>query len=190
LTVLANALRQATTFPVISDPDHPTRGWLEIPTLGHRPCALGRGGARRDKHEDDGATPVGTWPLRRVWYRADRLATPPHTALPSRAIREIDAWCDDVASPDYNRHIELPHAARHERLWRDDAVYDVIVELGYNDDPPIPPRGSAIFLHVARPGYTPTDGCVALALEDLLALLRACGVGDALCIALPGSGGT
>jgi L,D-peptidoglycan transpeptidase YkuD (ErfK/YbiS/YcfS/YnhG family) len=174
-----------TTFAVIPDPRHAARGWAVVPSLGHRPCALGRGGVRRDKHEDDGATPVGTWPLRRVWYRADRLATAPSTALPTRVIRPTDGWCDDVASPDYNRPVELPHDARHERLWRNDAVYDVIVELGYNDDPPVPPRGSAIFLHVARPGYTPTEGCVALALEDLLILLRACKAGDALRIALP-----
>jgi L,D-peptidoglycan transpeptidase YkuD (ErfK/YbiS/YcfS/YnhG family) len=174
-----------TAFPVIADPHNPARGWLDVPNLGRRPCALGRGGVRRDKHEDDGATPAGTWPLRRVWYRADRLATPPDTALPIRAIRQTDGWCDDVAAPDYNRHVELPHAARHERLWRDDAVYDVIVELGYNDDPPIAPRGSAIFLHVARPGHTPTEGCVALALEDLFALLRTCQVGDTLHVISP-----
>jgi L,D-peptidoglycan transpeptidase YkuD (ErfK/YbiS/YcfS/YnhG family) len=169
-----------TAFHVIPDPHHLSRGWLEIPDLGRRPCALGRGGVLRDKHENDGATPRGTWPLRQVWYRADRLATPPITSLPIRTIRETDGWCDDVTSPDYNRHVELPHAARHERLWRDDAVYDVIVELGYNDDPPVVPRGSAIFLHIARPGYTPTEGCVALAREDLLALLQTCQVGDTL----------
>jgi len=156
-----------------------------IPDIGRRPCALGRGGVRVDKREDDGASPIGTWPLRRVWYRADRLAAPPVTALPTRVIRQNDGWCDDASSPDYNRPVELPHAARHERLWRDDAVYDVLVELGYNDDPPVPARGSAIFLHVARPGYTPTEGCVALGLDDLLALLRVSRPGDAMCVSAP-----
>jgi L,D-peptidoglycan transpeptidase YkuD (ErfK/YbiS/YcfS/YnhG family) len=172
-----------TVFPVVADAANPSRGRLFIPDAGDRPCALGRGGVRADKREGDGATPIGTWALRRVWYRADRLTAPPATALPLRAIAETDGWCDDASSPDYNRPVTLPHPARHERLWRDDAVYDVVVELGYNDDPPVAPRGSAIFLHVARPGFTPTEGCVALALGDLLALLRTCRGGDALCVA-------
>jgi L,D-peptidoglycan transpeptidase YkuD (ErfK/YbiS/YcfS/YnhG family) len=159
----------------------PSLGWIAIAGRGRRPCALGRGGVRADKREGDGATPLGTWRLRGVRYRADRL-TPPETALQVQAIRMQDGWCDDVSSPDYNRPVTLPCAARHERLWRDDAVYDVVVALGYNDDPPVAPRGSAIFLHVARPDLAPTEGCVALALDDLLALLRRCRDGDALCV--------
>lgn len=144
-------------------------------------CALGRGGIRTDKAEGDGATPAGRHPLRRVLYRADRLARP-DTALPVAALAPDDGWCDDPAHPDYNRPVRLPHPARCETLWRDDAVYDVIVVLGHNDDPVAPGRGSAIFLHVARPDFTPTEGCVALPLPDLLAVLRTCGPGDALCV--------
>jgi L,D-peptidoglycan transpeptidase YkuD (ErfK/YbiS/YcfS/YnhG family) len=66
----------------------------------------------------------------------------------------------------------LPFAAGHERLWRDDHVYDVIAVVGYNDEPVVPGRGSAIFLHVARPGYAPTEGCIALSLDDALSVLR------------------
>lgn len=138
-------------------------------------CALGRGGCRAeaDKREGDGATPLGRYPLRQVFYRADRLAVAPQTRLPCRPLTPADGWCDDPAHPDYNRLVTLPFVAGHERLWRDDAVYDVIAVLGHNDDPPMPGLGSAIFLHVAQPDYAPTAGCVALALPDLLALLAA-----------------
>lgn len=136
-------------------------------------CALGRSGCRpeADKREGDGATPFGLYPLRQVFYRPDRLPAAPQTRLPCVALTPADGWCDDPADAAYNRQVVLPHAGRHERLWRDDGIYDVIVVPGHNDDPPIPGLGSAIFLHVARPDYSPTEGCVALALPDLLALL-------------------
>ncbi len=137
-------------------------------------CALGRGGIRQDKREGDGATPVGRFPLRQVLYRADRLPEPPRCGLPSRPIGPDDGWCDDPADLRYNRPVPLPCPARHERLWRDDTLYDAVVVLGHNDAPPVPNLGSAIFLHVAKPGYLPTEGCVALTLPDLLALLAAC----------------
>lgn len=135
-------------------------------------CALGRSGClpEADKREGDGATPLGVYPLRRVLYRSDRLPAPA-TRLPCRPLDPQDGWCDDPLHADYNRQIRLPHPAGHEKLWREEAVYDVIVVLGHNDAPPVPGLGSAIFMHVARPGYTPTEGCVALALPDLLALL-------------------
>ncbi|MBL8673626.1 MAG: hypothetical protein JNL07_01960, partial [Rhodospirillales bacterium] len=107
------------------------------------------------------------------------------TSLPVRAIAEADGWCDDPASPDYNRPVILPHPARHERLWRDDGLYDVLVEIGHNDDPPRAGLGSAIFMHVARPGYAPTEGCVALRIEDLRVALRSCDAGIALRIETP-----
>jgi len=136
-------------------------------------CALGRGGClpEADKREGDGATPLGLFPLRQVLYRPDRLATAPQTKLPRTALTPDDGWCDDPADDHYNRPVKLPYAGRHERLWREDGIYDVIVVPGHNDDPPIPGLGSAIFLHVARPDYSPTEGCIALALPDLLQLL-------------------
>ncbi len=146
-------------------------------------CALGHGGVRADKHEGDGVTPVGVFALRRVLYRADRVAAP-HTGLEVGPISESDGWCDDPGDPNYNRPVALPYAASHERLWREDAVYDLIVVLGHNDDPPQPGLGSAIFMHVARPEYEPTQGCVALATADLLAVLAACGPGDVIRVSL------
>ena len=118
-------------------------------------CALGQGGLGADKREGDGATPEGCFPLRRVMYRADRVDRP-RTALPVRALRADDGWCDDPADRHYNGPVRIPCAAGHEVLWRADEIYDVLVVLGFNDDPVVPGRGSAIFLHVARPDYTPT----------------------------------
>lgn len=136
-------------------------------------CALGRTGIRSEKKEGDGATPAGRFPLRRVLYRADRLPAP-ETGLPVQALGPDDGWCDDPADPAYNKHVKRPFAGHYEKLWRDDQVYDVLVELGHNDDPPTPGLGSAVFLHVARPDYETTEGCVALQMEDLLALLARC----------------
>ncbi len=150
-------------------------------------CALGRGGVTDRKREGDGCTPAGTFPLRRVLHRADRLE-PPATALPVAAIAPDDGWCDDPADPAYNRPVKLPYGAGAERLWREDGLYDVVVVLGHNDSPPTPGAGSAIFLHVAAPGYAPTEGCVALALADLLALLAGCGAGASLRIEAPRAG--
>jgi L,D-peptidoglycan transpeptidase YkuD (ErfK/YbiS/YcfS/YnhG family) len=135
-------------------------------------CALGRGGVRADKQEGDGTTPAGALPLRRVLYRADRLAAPA-CAVPVEPLAPTDGWCDDPADARYNRMVALPFPARHEALWRSDALYDVIGVLGWNDAPVVPGRGSAIFLHPARPDWRPTEGCVALALPELLAVLAA-----------------
>lgn len=148
------------------------------------PCVLGRSGITVDKREGDGATPVGRFSLRHVLYRADRLA-PPQTALAVAAIDPADGWCDDPRDKAYNRPVRRPYAASHEALWRDDGVYDVVVVLGHNDDPPVPGRGSAIFLHVCRPDRSPTEGCVAVPLADLLLLLRDVAPGDALVVEAP-----
>jgi len=135
-------------------------------------CALGAGGIRADKREGDGATPAGLLSLRRVLFRADR-GPRPATALPAEPIAPEDGWCDDPAHPDYNRQVRLPHPARHEHLWREDSVYDVVGVLGWNDAPVRPGRGSAIFLHLARPGLPPTEGCIALPGPELRRLLAA-----------------
>jgi L,D-peptidoglycan transpeptidase YkuD (ErfK/YbiS/YcfS/YnhG family) len=134
------------------------------------PCALGRGGISRHKREGDGATPAGRLVLVRGWYRADRLPRPV-TALPLRPLDPDDGWCDDPADRNYNRPVALPYAASHERLWRADGLYDVVIELGWNARPRVPGRGSAIFLHIAGEGLAPTEGCIALARNDLLHLL-------------------
>jgi L,D-peptidoglycan transpeptidase YkuD (ErfK/YbiS/YcfS/YnhG family) len=148
-------------------------GWLDGPT-GKLRAVLGRSGITAAKREGDGATPAGEFALREVWYRPDRV-NPPRTGLPAKAISREDGWSDDPADPAYNRAVSLPHPWRHENLWREDGLYDLIVPLGYNDDPPTPGLGSAIFLHCARPDWRPTEGCVAIALTDFMALLQCCG---------------
>jgi L,D-peptidoglycan transpeptidase YkuD (ErfK/YbiS/YcfS/YnhG family) len=138
------------------------------------PCALGKAGivSAQKKQEGDLASPAGLWPLRRIFYRADRLDAP-KTSLQVQALTQNDGWCDDPHDPNYNQFITLPYTGRHERLWRDDQVYDIIVVMGYNDDPVVKGKGSAIFMHVARPDFSGTEGCVALALPDLLTVLAA-----------------
>lgn len=161
-------------------------GRLECGDTVYR-CALGRGGIVADKVEGDGGTPVGNFPLRRVLFRPDRLP-PPATGLPVETLSPGRGWCDDPSHPAYNRPVDLPFPASHEELWRKDGVYDLIVILGHNDDPPVPGKGSAIFMHVARPGYEPTEGCVALALPDLLRVVALLGPGDRIRINPPDTG--
>lgn len=144
-------------------------------------CAIGKGGivGALQKREGDGASPLGAWAMKRVFYRADRLARPA-TGLPVVPLRETDGWCDDAGHRLYNRAVTLPFAASHEKLWREDHVYDLIVELGHNDNPVVPGLGSAIFFHLARPDYAPTEGCVAVAQEDMLAILAVSAPGTML----------
>lgn len=136
-------------------------------------CALGRCGvkAAAEKREGDDASPAGIWPVRRVWYRPDK-GPAPETGIPVIAIRPGDGWCDEADHPLYNRPVSLPFPASHERMWRGDDLYNLVVELGYNDDPPLAGRGSAIFMHLARPGYLPTEGCIALTDGDLREVVK------------------
>jgi L,D-peptidoglycan transpeptidase YkuD (ErfK/YbiS/YcfS/YnhG family) len=158
----------------------PHRGFL---IAGGRtlPCSLGRSGLSGDKREGDGATPLGRFPLRRVLYRADRLARP-STSLPTTALAPEDGWCESASHPAYNRQVKLPHEAAAESLWRSDHLYDILVVLGYNDDPVTPGRGSAIFFHLARLDYGPTRGCVAIALADMIDVLSRCTVATVMSI--------
>lgn len=133
-------------------------------------CALGRAGVRADKHEGDGATPSGSMRPLQVFYRPDRERRP-LTSLPVAPIRPDDGWCDDPEDRNYNLPVRLPYAGRHERMWRDDPLYDLVVVLDWNLPLPQRGKGSAIFLHVARPGFAPTEGCVALEVDALRKLL-------------------
>ena len=133
-------------------------------------CASGKGGIVLAKREGDGGTPIGTFPLRQVFYRPDRLL-PPQTVLPVLPLTPAMGWCDEVTDPLYNQLITLPYVGGHELLWRDDHVYDLIIVVGYNDDPIIPGKGSAIFIHLMRENYQPTQGCVAFSVTDLCDIL-------------------
>lgn len=148
-----------------------TEGTLTIGELSF-PCRLGRSGIidAADKREGDGATPLGTYPLRKVLYRPDRLV-PPETELPCLSMSPRMGWCDDPADPAYNQMVVLPYAASHENMWEVGDPYNIVVVIGFNDNPSVPGMGSAIFLHLEKPEKTPTAGCVALSLEDMLAVL-------------------
>jgi L,D-peptidoglycan transpeptidase YkuD (ErfK/YbiS/YcfS/YnhG family) len=152
---------------------NPRRGWL---TAGQQtvPVALGRGGIIANKRESDGGTPKGTFLPKRLWWRADRHQRP-QTFLPVRAIRPDDAWCEDPASRHYNRPMKLGRNDHGDRLRRDDHLYDFIIEIDHNTSPRVAGRGSAVFLHLARPNFLPTAGCVSMTRSAMLQLLRRIG---------------
>lgn len=133
-------------------------------------CALGRSGKIMRKREGDGATPIGRYQLRLAYYRADRMHRP-LTGLPLKRMLPAGGWCDAPGHRLYNRFVRHPFAASAERLWRDDRLYDVVIVIGHNDRPRTFSGGSAIFLHIARDGFKPTEGCVALRASDMRKVL-------------------
>ncbi len=128
-------------------------------------CTIGRGGARADKREGDGATPVGTHRFIGMLYRPDRMTRPADWALP---IGPIDGWSDDPRDDNYNTLIRLPHAFSHERLRRADPLYDLVLLTDWNWPDARAGHGSAIFVHQWRRPCARTGGCVAFARKDLL----------------------
>ncbi|MDQ8732627.1 L,D-transpeptidase family protein [Bradyrhizobium sp. LHD-71] len=147
----------------------PTRGILVLDGAPI-PVALGRGGLKANKREGDGGTPTGTFRPVRLWWRKDRHARP-RTLLPVRAIGPGDGWCEDPADRRYNQPIRLAGDSSADRLMRADHLYDFIIEIDHNTQPRIAGRGSAVFLHLARPGFAPTAGCIAMTRGSMLRLL-------------------
>lgn len=150
------------------------------------PCLLGRSGIVADKREGDGGTPAGRFPFRRLLFRPDRCAAPVSPCFPAAPIRPNDGWCDDPAHASYNRPVRLPFSAGHERMWRDDALYDLVLVVGHNDDPPKAGAGSAVFVHLMSGSGTPTEGCVAFRAEHLTRILGQAGPNSALVVRLGG----
>ncbi len=147
-----------------------TRGILMIDGRAI-PVALGRGGLKANKREGDGGTPIGTFRPLRLWWRKDRHVRPP-TSLPVRAIRPTDGWCEDPIEPTLqSAGPSLRAESNGDRLMRTDHLYDFIVEIDHNTRPRIAGRGSAVFLHLARPGFAPTAGCIAMTRASMLRLL-------------------
>jgi L,D-peptidoglycan transpeptidase YkuD (ErfK/YbiS/YcfS/YnhG family) len=146
-------------------PGNRAKGWLTAG--GHAiPVALGRSGIRANKREGDGATPRGTFHPVRLWWRADR-GPAPRTFLPLRRIRDGDAWCEDPADRRYNHSVWRIAGQPGDRLKRSDPLYDFFVEIDHNTRPRVSGRGSAVFIHISRPGHLPTAGCVALEVKRL-----------------------
>jgi L,D-peptidoglycan transpeptidase YkuD (ErfK/YbiS/YcfS/YnhG family) len=133
-------------------------------------AALGRTGIKAGKREGDGATPAGQFRPVRLWWRSDRLPRP-RTLLPVRPIAPHDAWCENPDDRRYNRPFQRSANEPGDRLRRADGLYDLIVEIDHNARPRVAGRGSAVFIHVARPGFAPTVGCVALMRGDLQRLV-------------------
>jgi L,D-peptidoglycan transpeptidase YkuD (ErfK/YbiS/YcfS/YnhG family) len=154
---------------VSARPGRKSQGWLFAGPLSV-PVALGRTGIKADKREGDGGTPRGRFRPVRLWWRADRLPRP-RTLLPVRRIGPRDAWCEDPQDRRYNQPFRRSASEPGDRLRRADRLYDMIVEIDHNTRPRVAGRGSAVFIHVARPGFAPTAGCVALRPSDLKVLL-------------------
>jgi L,D-peptidoglycan transpeptidase YkuD (ErfK/YbiS/YcfS/YnhG family) len=138
------------------------------------PVVLGRSGVLANKYEGDGATPRGRFRLVRLWWRADRHLRP-RTLLPVSRITSDLAWCENTNDRRYNRPFRRSAGEPGDRLWRDDRLYDYVIEIDHNTRPRVAGRGSAVFIHVARPDRSPTAGCVALRARELERLLAAIG---------------
>lgn len=161
-------------------PGNPQEGRVAL-AHGNVRAALGRAGVAALKREGDGASPRGRFPVCEVLYRADRVARP-RTSLPVRAIRADDGWCEDPTDRSYNRLVKLSSRPGVDGLMRTDHLYDLVLVLGYNDRPRVKGKGSAIFVHLARPGYKPTAGCIALSLRDLSMLVAQLRRGSAIMV--------
>ena len=144
-------------------------GYLNYKNFKFR-CALGKNGIRQKKREGDFVTPKGKYKLIKIYYRADRIKKV-RSPLKKIKIKKNMGWCDDVNSKYYNKQIEINKKISHEKLYRKDSVYDIVVVLNYNLNPIIKSKGSAIFLHVAKKNYNKTQGCIALKKNELLYLV-------------------
>ncbi len=134
--------------------------------------AIGRRGVTNRKTEGDGASPAGTYRLRRAFYRADRIL-PPITDLELIKIKNTDGWCDAPKDPNYNKLVTLPYHASYEALHRRDSAYDIVITTDHNTDPVVSGAGSAIFIHLKKgKGDQSTEGCVAFSEPDLREILR------------------
>jgi len=134
-------------------------------------CIFGRDGVAKDKIEGDWKTPIGTFPIRKIYYRNDRISIK-NTKIETIILSENDAWCDDPKLPEYNSFIKLPFSGSYENLWREDCLYDIVIVIGHNDEPVISNKGSAIFIHLTKDEMEYTKGCLAIKKEDMISLIK------------------
>ena len=144
-------------------------GYLNYKNFKYR-CALGKNGIEKKVKEGDFVTPKGIYKLIKIYYRPDRIKKI-NTPLKKIKIKKNMGWCDDVSSKYYNKQIKINKKISHEKLYRKDNVYDIIVVLNYNLNPIIKGKGSAIFLHIAKKNFNKTQGCIALKKNELLNLV-------------------
>ncbi len=169
-------------WQVIADKQDDRIGRMTGPNF-NVPCALGRSGliAADDKQERDGKSPIGCYPVRRIFFRPDKEEVPV-SKFPVAAITPGMGWCDAPNDLAYNQLVRYPWRTSAEKLWRDDDLYDLIIVLGHNDDPVITGKGSAIFIHIAREDLSPTEGCVAINHDALRKLITLLDVNDRIVI--------
>jgi len=136
-------------------------------------CLLGKKGITCSKKEGDFKTPKGTFFLRYVMYRSDRVKKP-KTNLPIYIIKKNHVCCDDPKNPYYNKIFETKNLELGEKLWRRDILYDILIVIGYNDNPIIKGKGSAIFLHLSKKNIVSTKGCIAIEKKNMVNLLKYC----------------
>ena len=134
-------------------------------------CALGKRGIGNKKKEGDLITPKGVFKIKYVLYRKDRVKKI-KTKLKKIIIKKNMGWCNDNESNKYNKLIRLPSSYSHEKLYKKENIYDIILVLNYNMNPIIKNKGSAIFIHVSKKNYKGTEGCVALKKIHLIKVLR------------------
>jgi L,D-peptidoglycan transpeptidase YkuD (ErfK/YbiS/YcfS/YnhG family) len=151
-------------------PGDPRRAIVQAGHLSFR-AALGRSGRTSRKREGDGATPIATMRMLYGYYRREKIAGPLETSLPMSPIDDTMLWCDASADANYNRPVSAPFAPSHEEMRRKDQLYDICLVMDWNISSRRRNLGSAIFFHCAKPGYPPTQGCVAIDIRDFRRLL-------------------
>ena len=144
-------------------------GYLKYKNLKFQ-CALGKAGIKNKKMEGDNITPKGIFEIIKMYYRADKIKDI-RTSIKKIKIKKNMGWCDDPNSRFYNKQIKLPTKFSHEKLYRNDNLYDLILVLNYNTNPIIKNKGSAIFLHIAKNSYKKTKGCIALKKKHLIKII-------------------
>ena len=144
-------------------------GYLQYKNLKFR-CALGKAGIKKKEKEGDNVTPKGIFKITSMYYRPDRIKNIT-TAVKKIKIKKNIGWCDDPDSHFYNQQISLPNKFGHEKLYRNDHIYDLILVINYNTNPIIKNKGSAIFIHIAKKNYKKTKGCIALKRANLIQLV-------------------
>ena len=144
-------------------------------------CQIGTGGSKNKvkKIEGDKTTPIGKWYFKSVYYRFDRVLRPKLKKKNLIKINQITkhcGWCNDIRSNHYNKYMKINNFEsfniNYERLWREDSVYDILIEISHNTKPVIKNKGSAIFIHCSFEDLRTTDGCIALKKRDLIFLIK------------------
>ena len=134
-------------------------------------CAVGKRGIGLKKKEGDLITPIGEFRIKYILYRKDRVKKI-KSKFKMIIIKKNMGWCDDPASKNYNRIVNLPFSTSYERLFRKENIYDIILVLNYNMNPIKKNKGSAIFIHIAKKNYKKTEGCIAIKKIELLKIIK------------------